>query len=175
MLSSDDKIRAFDKLWYSSLVGIAIVTEEGHFRAANEAFCEIVEHTEYALQQMSIQDITHPQDVDSVNEMSRRVASNNLREFTMKIRYIKKTGAAVWCALRVVPVRNDSGNLEFFVEQVSEIIDIATDKMPASYPTATEAVKKTRIRDAVQKFWPIIAAGITACAMVAAEIIRQFR
>lgn len=176
MLTPDQEKRAFDELWEHSLIGLAFMDEDGSFKAANPAFCAITEYTEFELQHKKFQDITHPEDREPDIQMTNRIIHGEDQMYTMKKRYITKTGRIVWTVLRARAVRSNEGKLEFFVSQISELIELQPPKLPTQYPSAHElgaGLKRSGFFGAIKNYWPMILAVLGGLGIVLAEAVKR--
>lgn len=135
-LSLEQKNLILKILWERSLMGLAIIDEDGKFLKVNDALCTLLEYSEAELQEKTSQEVTHPSDTKSDMEMANRVATKQRRQYDMKKRFITKTGGIVWITLRVQPVFSD-GKFEFFLSQISEAVEYA----PPRLPTQSKAIK----------------------------------
>ena len=102
-------------------VGIAHVATDGRFLRMNRSFCDIVGYSNQELLCLTFQDITHPDDLcsdlDYVNQMLKQEISN----YTMEKRYIRKDGSIVWVHLSVALVLNSLGEPNYFISVVDDI------------------------------------------------------
>ena len=124
MIRPELEHKALQQIWEHSLVGIAIVAEDGTFISVNPAYCKILEYTEYELQQRKFQDITHPDDLKADEIMADRVAHSEDDSYLMKKRYITKTGRVIWVILKVNSIETEDGEFAFFLSQASEIVEL---------------------------------------------------
>lgn len=171
MFMDEEHIKcAFQQLWDKSLIGIAIVAEDGTFIHANPAFCKITEYVEAELQRKRYRDITHPEDVAAGEEMSDRVARGKTGGFTMKKRYLTKTGRVVWVVLRVSPVKIGE-HFEFFVSQVSEVLELSPPRLPKQYPGA-QTVASYWLQK-IQNNWPMFALFLMSLSIIVAQVIKE--
>jgi PAS domain S-box-containing protein len=93
---------------------IEVVPHDGRFLRANAAMCRFVGYTEAELLDMTVWDLTHPDERESQREPVRRLISGEASEFDVEKRYIRKDGTAVWarttanvvCDEHGVPVRD---------------------------------------------------------------------
>ena len=109
----------FRMIWTQSVNGKALVDENGYFLRANPSFCAATEYTEAELQQMTFQQITHPDDVGFDVASAKRAARGV--PYVMRKRYLTKTGKIQWVALSVNPFMDDDGNFRFYFSQVAEL------------------------------------------------------
>ncbi len=94
----------------SSVGKIEIVPEHGRILRANAAFCNFVGYSEAELRDLTIWDITHPEERDSEREPVRRMISGESPSFDVEKRYIRKDGTPVWAHTTVNLIRDKSGH-----------------------------------------------------------------
>jgi PAS domain S-box-containing protein len=93
----------------SSVGKIEIVPEHGRFLRANTAFCEFVGYSEEELRDLTVWDITYPEERDRDREPVRRMISGESPGFDVEKRYIRKDGIPVWAHTTVNLIRDKSG------------------------------------------------------------------
>jgi PAS domain S-box-containing protein len=91
----------------SSVGKIEIIPEHGRFLRANAAFCDFVGYREEELRDLTVWDITHPEERD--REPVRRLISGESPRFDVEKRYIRKDGTPVWAHTTVNLIRDKSG------------------------------------------------------------------
>lgn len=116
-------------IWEKCTIGLAEVDLEGKWLAVNPMLCSLLEYTESELQSRTFQQITHPEDIDDDVYMTNRVKDGVLDFFTMSKRYITKTGQVIWIKLRVDPVKDEEGNVVFFLSQVTPAKHVPMDAL----------------------------------------------
>lgn len=88
--------------------GFAQVDLVGRFTLVNDRFCEITGHTRDALLAMSMQDITHPDDLaPNVRLFERAVVEGT--PYAHEKRYVRPDGSPVWVNNSVAVIRRTSG------------------------------------------------------------------
>ena len=116
---TDERIRK--ALYSEAPVAIAKVAKDGRFMEVNQAFCDIVGYSRAELVKKRFQDITHPDDlagdVDEVNAVIR----GEIDYYRMNKRYISKEGRSVWVELHVKAIRDEKGDLEYFIVHVIKL------------------------------------------------------
>ena len=170
----DCKFRSvWNVLWDSSLIGLALVSEDGTFIQANPAFCRLVEYSEAELVERTWQSITHPDDLDPDDRSARLVVAGEIGTYDIRKRYLTKTGGTVWVVLRVAQVRDDaSGEFQYFVSQASEILNI-TPPNPQMFVRRPK--RPSKIVPFIKDNWTWMAAVLAAIAYVAAEVIKALK
>lgn len=159
-----DKLWA--EIWKHSVAGLAVLDDEGHFLSSNPAFCRIVEYTEAELKTRAWQDITHPEDITADESMSRDLASGKVDAYDMVKRYITKTNTVRWVQLRVSRIALDDGSFAMFLSQI-------TPHIPATAAIAMPVYHRVRIADYIRQNWPVIAAVLSAIAIIVAGILER--
>jgi PAS domain S-box-containing protein len=73
-------------------VGVARVSPTGRFLEVNDRFCAIVRYSREELGDMSFQEITHPDDLESDVEQANALLAGETETFAMEKRYLTKPG-----------------------------------------------------------------------------------
>jgi PAS domain S-box-containing protein len=98
--STEATLRASEERWRSmfeaSAVGIAVIDEQNHFAAANEAFQKMVGYTAEELQSLGPLDLTHEDDRAAAQEMMKDVQSGKRPDYQTEKRYRRKDGKVIW-------------------------------------------------------------------------------
>ncbi len=117
---SEEKFRrTFDQ----SPLGAAMLTVDYTFVRANDAFCRITGYTEQELMEMTILDLTHPDDrADSMARAEQLVAGEADR-YALDKRYIHRSGRVVWVHLSAGLVRDAKGRPLYYLPLVQDITD----------------------------------------------------
>lgn len=102
-------------------VGMALVSEDGHFLRANGKLCGIVGYTQKELRGMTFQEITHPADLSADLAQAARVASGEIDQYLLEKRYIRKERTIVWVNLTVSAVRASDRKIKYFIAVVEDI------------------------------------------------------
>lgn len=116
-------------------VGVAMVGLDGKWLRVNDKLCEIVSYPKEELLNLTFQDITHPDDLNTDLELYRKTLEGIISTYTLEKRYIRKTGENVWINLTVSLIRDDKGLPNFFV---SVIEDISSRKLTENSLKETE-------------------------------------
>ena len=81
----------------------------GQFLRVNPKMCEITGYSEEELLDMTIPQITHPDDRQEALEGFRRMACGEAPEHSTEERYVCKDGRVVWVTVNVRVVRDEAG------------------------------------------------------------------
>jgi PAS domain S-box-containing protein len=119
MLSDGEEL--FRGVFEASVIGLAVVELDGHFRRMNRSFCELLGYDEAELIGRKLQEITHPDDPSANALPQARLLRGEISTFTSETRYIHKLGHVVWTVLAVSLVRDASRAPVRFVSQITDI------------------------------------------------------
>ncbi|MCP4405618.1 MAG: PAS domain S-box protein [bacterium] len=111
----------FRSTFEQAAVGIAHVAPDGRFLLANQRFCDIVGYAQEQLRQLSFQEITHPEDLDSSLSYAEKMLTGRLQNFSVEKRYIHCDSSSVWVNLTVSLAQESSGQAKYFITVVEDI------------------------------------------------------
>jgi len=115
---SEDRFR---KTFELAGAGIAQVSLDGNFINVNTRFCEITGFTLEEIKDLTFQEITHPDDLDTDLEYVRQLLTGEIDRYTMDKRYFRKDASEIWVNLSVSLVHDDDGNPGHFIAVVHDI------------------------------------------------------
>ncbi|MCH2219496.1 MAG: PAS domain S-box protein, partial [Dechloromonas sp.] len=72
--------------------GFAVVGLNGSFQRVNQALCDITGYQEHELTELTFQDITHPDDLDTDVSEAARLLHGEISSYQMDKRYYAKDG-----------------------------------------------------------------------------------
>ena len=99
---------------------MALVSPEGGFLRVNRELVRITGHTQEQLLEMSVQDVSHPDELDESLELVRRLLAGDMRTFSLERRHRRANGQFAWIDLSVSAVRDESGPL-YMVAQIEDV------------------------------------------------------
>jgi PAS domain S-box-containing protein len=113
-----------------ALVGIGEVNRDGRFIRTNEQFCRISGYTAEELSELSLFDLTHPEDLERDLELFEKQWTSEIDDYTLEKRYIRKDGGTIWIELAASIVRGEDGASSYGVRIIRDISDrrIAEDR-----------------------------------------------
>lgn len=122
---SEHALRESEKRFRSTLehapIGIALVSLDGHWLEVNNAVCEILGYNREELLQLTFQDVTYPDDLQSDLAYSQQLLRGEIRSYQMEKRYIRKDGSIAPVLLTGTVLRDDNGNPLHFIAQIQDI------------------------------------------------------
>ena len=127
---AEDQLRAseekFRRVFRDAGVGMVIVSPDGRFLAANEAFCESLGYTEEELLQKTVQSITLPEDWPAFSKRLREALRRGTSFQRVEKRCLQKSGRIITTETSASLIRGPSGEPQYFV---GEVLDITQRKL----------------------------------------------
>jgi PAS domain S-box-containing protein len=117
---SEQRFRA---TFAQAAVGIAHVDLDGKFLRINQKFCDLVGYSQEEMLARTLQNITHPDDLEADVAFVRQLLSGGIRMYSLEKRYINRCGEIVWVNLTVSLRRRSSGEPKYFISVVQDISD----------------------------------------------------
>jgi len=142
--ATEATLRASEERWRSmfeaSAVGIAVIDQQNHFAAANEAFQKMVGYTSEELQSLGPLDITHEEDRKASQEMIEDVQSGKRQDCHTEKRYCRKDGKVIWVRVSTARALDSSSALQ----GIPAIIEDITERKRAevAWHDAREALSR---------------------------------
>jgi PAS domain S-box-containing protein len=142
--ATEATLRASEERWRSmfeaSAVGIAVIDQQNHFAAANEAFQKMVGYTSEELQSLGPLDITHEEDRKATQEMIEDVQSGKRQDYHTEKRYYRKDGKVIWVRVSTARALDSSSALQ----SIPAIIEDITERKRAevAWHDAREALSR---------------------------------
>ncbi|WP_354687728.1 diguanylate cyclase [Cupriavidus necator] len=114
--------KRFRQAMEHSAIGMALVGKDGHWQTVNRALTELLGYSEAELQQLTFQQITHPDDLEDDVRAARSLLAGEVESYRREKRYRHKDGHYRWALLAVSLVRDEhSGEPQHFITQVEDI------------------------------------------------------
>jgi PAS domain S-box-containing protein len=102
-------------------IGKAIVGLDGRWVAVNPRLCAILGRSEQELLELTFQDLTHPEDLDTDLGYAAQLLSGEITHYEMEKRYLRPSGEVVWALLSGSIVRDPDGTPRNFIAQIVDI------------------------------------------------------
>ncbi|MEA2762537.1 MAG: hypothetical protein QOD47_1821 [Gemmatimonadaceae bacterium] len=104
-------------------IGIAHMTLAEEWISVNHRYCEITGYSREEILKLTLEDLTHPDDVPVTREFIARVRSGDLPDNRMEKRYVRKNGDIIWVQLAVSVVRSTNGDALYLVAFIDDITE----------------------------------------------------
>ncbi|MCB5185889.1 PAS domain S-box protein [Methylobacillus gramineus] len=111
----------FRTIFERAAVGIALIAPNGGWLSVNDELCRIVGYSQDELLQLTFQDITYSEDLNTDLSLLHQLSEGEIDRYQLEKRYIRKDGKLVWINLSVTKQLSNKGELEYFVSIVKDI------------------------------------------------------
>lgn len=115
---SEERFRA---TFSQAAVGMGLMTPDSHWMRINQRYCDIVGYTEEELKDLTIRDITHPDDREESLKQFQLLLEGRIGNYSIEKRYIRKDGSIVWVNITASMVADAGGKPRFAVGVVEDI------------------------------------------------------
>jgi len=129
----------FGAAFERSPIGMALAEPSGRFLIANPALCYLLGQDQPRLLQLSVADVTHPDDVTSDIAAMSRMLADETESYQIEKRYVRPGGEVVWCLETVSMVRDPEGRPDYVFLQVQDLSERRGVEREATYRTARQA------------------------------------
>lgn len=104
-------------------IGMVLVAINGSVLKANSTVCSILGLSEEELLLKTVQEMTHPNDLDLDIAFRNELIKGMRESYQMEKRLFKQDGEIVWVQITVSLVKSKAGEPQFFISQVINITD----------------------------------------------------
>jgi two-component system, NtrC family, sensor kinase len=104
-----DSEARFRRTFELAASGMAHIGLDRRFIRVNRHLCEILGYPEEELLQLTGRQISHPDDLDVINEQRPRLYSGEIDAVRLEKRYLKKDGSIVWVKFTMTVERDAAG------------------------------------------------------------------
>ncbi|UCG90354.1 MAG: PAS domain S-box protein [Candidatus Heimdallarchaeota archaeon] len=111
----------FRSIFENTPIGMALTDLDFRFRKLNRAFCEMIGHSEQKLMDLSLYDITHPEDRRNDIKFAKNVAKNEKSIYQTRKRYLKKDEDPFWARTTLSHLHNDKGEPINYLVMIEDI------------------------------------------------------
>jgi diguanylate cyclase (GGDEF)-like protein/PAS domain S-box-containing protein len=102
-------------------IGMAVVGEGRRLLTVNRALCALLGYEAHDLEGMTGAEISHPDDVELIEAHLERARAGLEDSFQLEQRYVHKSGATIWCQISSAAVRDETGQLRYWISQFQDI------------------------------------------------------
>lgn len=86
----------FRSIFWNLSAGMAIASPDGSFIEVNPAFCRFLGYTTDELIRLTVEEVTHPDDLEDTLRLRAEAAAGETPTFSLEKRFLSKEGATVW-------------------------------------------------------------------------------
>jgi len=120
LIRSESHFRAY---FERSMVGMAATSLEKGWLEVNDTLCAMLGYSHEELTRLTWQELTHPDDIVTNENLFNRVVSGEINEYTMDKRFIRKDGSFIYVHLATRAVRCSDGQLDYMVALIEDITE----------------------------------------------------
>jgi PAS domain S-box-containing protein len=118
MRENDERVRyTFEQ----AAVGLAHISLDGRYLRVNQKLCAIFGYTASELMSMSVQQLSHPDEIALEAELMRAVLAGERATFSIEKRSIRKDDAVVWVNRTLSLARDYANRPKYFIAVVEDI------------------------------------------------------
>ncbi|OAS21247.1 hypothetical protein A8708_30690 [Paenibacillus oryzisoli] len=113
----------FSQVFKYSPIGMALLSDEGKMLQINTSLCQTIGYSEAEILGMTLQDITHPDDLDHASPISNHFVDSTMDCYQIEKCFIHKNGSSVRVLLVITCIRDESRQPLFFISQIKDITE----------------------------------------------------
>ncbi len=169
----------FELAFNDGQIGMALVALDGAWLRVNPTLCRIVGYSERDLLGTTIQDITHPDDLDrDLDQMAEMIRGERVR-YEIEKRYLRGDGSLAWVRLSVSMATDAAGAPAYFISQVQDITEHRRQEQRLR-DSAREHAALHRVSEAVahdigeEALWALVAREAAGLFTVETAIVVRF-
>jgi PAS domain S-box-containing protein len=104
-------------------ISISLAALEGNYLKVNTALCNMLGYSKEEFENLSFQELTHPDDLPLDLYNYDKIVNGKLNTFSLEKRYVHKLGHPVWTFVSVTLVRDEKGNPKYSIAEIHDITD----------------------------------------------------
>lgn len=114
----------FRKAFENAPMGIALTgLEDKRFISVNNSLCAMMGYSEVELMQLTLGDITYPDDTATDTEAVRNLVEGKIQSHVTEKRYIRKNGEIIWGLRALTRISNTGGKPDYALAMIKDITD----------------------------------------------------
>jgi PAS domain S-box-containing protein len=125
--NTEATLRASEERWRSmfeaSAVGIAVLDEQNHFAATNEALQKMVGYSGEELQSLGPLDITHQDDREATQKLIEDMRNGKRQDLPAEKRYRRKDNKVIWVRVSAARALDSSSSLQGIPAIIEDITE----------------------------------------------------
>ncbi|WP_017296986.1 PAS domain S-box protein [Nodosilinea nodulosa] len=126
----------FRAIFEQAAVGINQADASGRFIQANQYFCGLLGYTQAELLRLTVQDLTHPEDLERDRLQILRLFQGKQKGFTTIKRYRHRHGSWIWTEVTLSAICNPAGEV---ISDLAIVVDIRKLRQANAALKASEA------------------------------------
>jgi PAS domain S-box-containing protein len=111
----------FSNAFEYASIGMALATPDRAFIKVNRALCALLGYSQEEMLGKTVDDITHPEDVEPTRENIRKLVAREISHYQMEKRYLHKQGHSISAHVSISMVRDAQDKPLYFIGQIQDI------------------------------------------------------
>lgn len=140
-------LNAFQRNFENAGIGMAIVSIEGKWLNVNDKICDMIGYSKSEFQELTFQDITHPDDLASDLAFLKEVIAGKRQTYQVHKRYVHKMGHEVSAILVVSVVKDTNNKILYFISQLIDITALKNAQNQISTLLQTTQKQNDRLKN----------------------------
>ena len=135
----------FRKIFEDSPLGMVMTGKDFRILRANTTFCKMIGYNEEELIDNTFREITHPDHISGDEISIMRLVKEDIPIYKTEKRYIHKDGIVFWASTTLSLIRDNNGNVQFFLAMVEDITSRrqAADEVERSFSLLKATLEST--------------------------------
>ena len=121
----------FRNAFQNAPIGMALLGTDGRFLDVNAALCQLLGYAPEQLSLITVQEITHPLDVEGMMAGTRQLLTGETARFQTEQRYLHSDGHAGWALISVSLMREPNGRPLYYVLGIDDITPRKAERLRA--------------------------------------------
>src|SRR5262249_38235712 len=113
----------FRSLFDLSAIGMTQVAPSGKYLRVNRKLCQMLGYSEQEMLQLTLHDVTHPDDREFSAARLNSSFADGTEEFSIEKRYIRKDGAIIWVQINWTVIPEPDGHPLHTVASIQDITE----------------------------------------------------
>ncbi len=113
--------RQFGETFEQAAVGMAHIGIDDHWLLVNDKLCRILGYSAEELRQLTLRDVTHPEDISACERNCQLLRAGAVDTYTADERYLRKDGTALWVELTLSLHRDATGAPRYLIAVIQDI------------------------------------------------------
>ncbi len=119
----NERVQQFKATFEQAAVGVIHTSMDGEFLKANQRMAEITGRSISQLQQITLHDLTHPEDLHKDIENLRKLKRGEINHYLREKRYFSNSDELIWVKVSTSLVRDNEQQPWYFISVVEDITE----------------------------------------------------
>lgn len=121
--------RRFSNIFNKAMFGMALMNPDKTPFLVNQQLCDFLEYPEDDITSRSIEEITHPKDVNIDTKLYHQLLNNEIDSYTIEKRFISSSGSTKYAKINYTLLEDGIENLRYALAIIEDITDRKKSKL----------------------------------------------